>query len=118
MDKSTKAPIFGPLHVYRGGNFVRIGAEGYDEYVEKESYLGGPLCIAEVRADREDYSYDGDLALARAEEIVHRVNCYDDLLNCCRLALMIVRPGDCVHGDVLRKNLEEIVFKTNRKRAA
>jgi hypothetical protein len=44
----------GPWHVHEGGNFVRVAADGYEEFVERESYLGGPLCIANVAYGQAD----------------------------------------------------------------
>lgn len=60
----------GPWHVHEGGNFVKVGAAGYDEYVEEHSYLGGPLCVASVNRDAtDDHGPNHELAMANARLI-------------------------------------------------
>lgn len=66
-----------PWHIYEGGNFVRIGAEGYNEFIERKHYLGGPLAVAEAHYNAtENYEADHDKAMANARLIVEAVNSY------------------------------------------
>lgn len=74
---STPSHTPEPWHVYEGGNFVKIGAEGYDEYIEQEHYLGGPLCVADVEDDfhkREKLTEDHAKAMINGARIVTCVN--------------------------------------------
>lgn len=77
-DRSTPRP----WHAYVGGNFVKIGCEGYDEYVEKEHYLAGPFCVARMECNaKDDHSYDMLKAIDNAEVLLIAVNGHPVLLD-------------------------------------
>lgn len=91
----TVRPTPGPWHVHEGGNHVYVGADGYNEYIEREGYLGGPLCVAEVNYKAtEDHSADHDKAMANGRVIAAapdllsalkalKLECLADHLNPC-----------------------------------
>lgn len=86
--KSKATPL--PWHIYEGGNFVRIGAEGYDEYVQKNSYLGGPLHVAEVNFHAtEGHDADPAKALANAEIMVLATRCHTALVDALRAYMFV-----------------------------
>lgn len=63
--------------MYVGGNFVKIGGAGYDEYVEKEHYLAGPFCVAAVECNAHPkHDYDMLKAIDNAEVLLTAVNAY------------------------------------------
>jgi hypothetical protein len=77
-DRSTPRP----WHAYVGGNFVKVGCEGYDEYVEKEHYLAGPFCVLSMECNaKADYSYDMLKAVDNVEVLLTAVNAYPALLD-------------------------------------
>lgn len=75
-------PTAGPWHVFKGGNFVKVAAVGYEEYIEEHHNLAGPFCVADVEyRATEDYDDDPKLALANARLIVRAVNAHEALLS-------------------------------------
>jgi hypothetical protein len=82
-----------PWHVYEGGNFVRIVARGYEEFVERKHYLGGPLCVASLHYNATvNYESDHDQAMVNAEFIIRAVNNHDALVEA--LGLLAVTAAD------------------------
>lgn len=70
-----------PWVVYEGLNFVRIGAKDYAEYINAESYLGGPMHVATMNHNQsEDHNPTHDLAMANGELIVRAVNAHEQVL--------------------------------------
>jgi hypothetical protein len=70
-----------PWEIFEGGNFVKIGAQGYVEWTERKHYLGGPLSVAEMEYNAtESYRSNHAKALANAKLIVTAVNERDALL--------------------------------------
>jgi hypothetical protein len=45
-----------PWHVYKGGNFTCVVAEGYEEWVEKHSYIAGPFLVCQVDSEDSDHN--------------------------------------------------------------
>lgn len=101
-----------PWQVYEGGNFVKIGSDGYDAYVEKESYLAGPFCVGETNCHQsKDHDFTMELALANATFIVHAVNSYAErhlVLQECLAYFSDVEADDAL-GHALFKRIEKLL---------
>jgi len=60
----------GPWEIVEGGNFVKVGAKGFQHWIEKHHYLGGPLSVADVQRNAtDDYKENHALAMANAKLI-------------------------------------------------
>lgn len=58
----------GPWEVFEGGNFVRLGVEGFIKDSDRRGYMGGPLSVAELEyAATEDHSHNHQTAMGNAE---------------------------------------------------
>lgn len=85
----------GPWEILIGGNFVRVGAAGYRDYTEREHYLGGPLCIAEINDKATtDYSQDHELAIIRA----HLIEAAPDLYAALEAIMGMISSGVLVRN--------------------
>lgn len=70
-----------PWHVYEGGNFVNVATEGYEDYVNKHHYLGGPFSVASMEYNATpSYKSDHKKAMANAHLIVECVNQHATLI--------------------------------------
>ena len=70
----------GPWVVHEGGNYMFVGGPGYLEYVDRESYLGGPFAIAEVNYKQTaTHDEDREQAIANARLIAAAPELYSAL---------------------------------------
>ncbi len=76
----NSAPL--PWFSYVGGNFIKIGTEGYNEHVDREHYLAGPFCVGKMECNATtDHKYDMPKAIANTEVLLISVNTYPGLLD-------------------------------------
>lgn len=68
-DAQSKKEEGKPARANAGGNYVRVGASGYNKRCEKTRYCGGSLAVADVRGENDNYESNHELQVANGHLI-------------------------------------------------